>query len=190
MNACLLRVFIYVSEGAHTFLVLLLLAHCALVCDCCWHNFTCISCQTSANVATNNIFYLYIILDIRLFTPFVQAAQQQKQQQQHHHHQPGQPPPFNQGEFWRAAFRAAPREVQFDLEMSFVERVSNRVELLEFVQIVTRASVPIVLHLIVPLVPSIAHSGLFAQFCVAGMWQLCDRAVTQVALAVSDISTS
>jgi hypothetical protein len=52
-----------------------------------------------------------------------QAAQQQKQAQHHHHHQPGQPPPFNQAEFWRSAFRAAPREVQCDLEMSFVERV-------------------------------------------------------------------
>lgn len=52
-----------------------------------------------------------------------QAAQQQKQQQQHAAHQPGQPPHFNQAEFWRAAFRAAPREVQSDLEMSFVEKV-------------------------------------------------------------------
>ncbi|WIA18803.1 hypothetical protein OEZ85_003486 [Tetradesmus obliquus] len=52
----------------------------------------------------------------------LQAAQQQKQQQQHAAHQPGQPPHFNQAEFWRAAFRAAPREVQSDLEMSFVEK--------------------------------------------------------------------
>lgn len=51
----------------------------------------------------------------------MQAAKASHNQQQQ---QLPLPAPINQPDVWRAAFRAAPRELQQDLEISFVDQVT------------------------------------------------------------------